>query len=86
MRGAPDTEDGTQLPSGVNLRRVAIGPRPRRPPTERPSASTYQEDENVAEASAMKMDLLTPLFQPPEAKLEEHGSPSSAALRLTIIH
>ena len=52
------------LPSGANLRRVAIETRPTRPPTERPSASTYQEDENVAEASAIKMDLLTPLFQP----------------------
>ena len=52
------------LPSGANLRRVAIEPRPTRSPTERPSASTYRDDENVAEASALKMDLLTPLFQP----------------------
>ena len=52
------------LPSVANLRRVTIEPRPTRSPTERPSASTYRDDENVAEASAMKMDLLTPLFQP----------------------
>ena len=52
------------LPSGANLRRVAIEPRPMRSPTQRPSASTYRDDENVAEASALKMDLVTPLFQP----------------------
>ena len=53
------------LPSGANLRRVAIEPRPTHSPTERPSASTYRdEDENVAEASALQMDLVTPLFQP----------------------
>ena len=53
------------LPSGANLRRVAIEPRPTRSPTERPSASTHRdEDENVAEASALQMDLVTPLFQP----------------------
>ena len=53
------------LPSGANLRRVAIEPRPTRSPTERPSASTNRdEDENVPEASALQMDLVTPLFQP----------------------
>ena len=53
------------LPSGANLRRIAIEPRTTRSPTERPSASTYRdEDENVAEASALQMDLVTPLFQP----------------------
>ena len=52
------------LPSGANLRRVAIEPRPTRSPTQRPSASTYRDDENVAEASALKMDLVTPLLQP----------------------
>ena len=53
------------LPSGANLRRVAIEPRPTRSPTERPSASTYRdEDEKVVEASALQMDLVTPLFQP----------------------
>ena len=52
------------LPSGANLRRVAIDPRPTRSPTQRPSTSTYRDDENVAEVSALKMDLVTPLFQP----------------------
>ena len=64
LNGAPDTEDGTQSgPSGANLRRVAIDPRPTRATTVRPSASTHR-DENVAEASALQMDLVTPLFQP----------------------
>ena len=49
------------LPIGANLRRVAIEPRPTRSPTDRPSASTHRdEDENVAEASALQMDLVTP--------------------------
>ena len=53
------------LPSGAILRCVAIEPRPTRSPTERPSASTHRdEDENVAEASALQIDLATPLFQP----------------------
>ena len=52
------------LPSGASLRRVAIEPRSTRSPTQRPSASSYRDDENVAEASALKMDLVTPLFQP----------------------
>ena len=51
------------LPSGANLRRVAIEPTPTRAPPERPSASTYREDDNT-EATAMKMDLVTPMFQP----------------------
>ena len=52
------------LPSGANLRRVAIDPRPTRSTTQRPCTSTYRDDENVAEASALKMDLVAPLFQP----------------------
>ena len=52
------------LPSGVNLHRVAIETRPTRSPTARPRASTHRDDENVAEASALRMDLLSPLFQP----------------------
>ena len=52
------------LPSGANLRRVTITSRPMRSPTQRPSTSTYRDEENVAEASALKMDLVTPLFQP----------------------
>ena len=58
------------IPSGANLRRVAIDPRPMRSTTQKPSASTYRDDENVAEASALKMDLVTPLFQPLRGETE----------------
>ena len=51
-------------PSGANLRRVAIEPKPTLAPTERPSASTYREEDNIAEATALKIDLVTPVFQP----------------------
>ena len=51
-------------PSGASLRRVAIEPKPTRSPTEGPSASTYREEENIAEATALKIDLVTPVFQP----------------------
>ena len=51
-------------PSGASLRRVAIEPKPTRSPTERPSASTYREEESIAEATALKIDLVTPVFQP----------------------
>ena len=51
-------------PSGANLRRVAIEPKPTCAPTERPSASSYLEEDNIAEVSALKIDLVTPVFQP----------------------
>ena len=51
-------------PSGANLRRVAIEPKPTRTPTERPSTSTFLEEDNIAEATALKIDLVTPVFQP----------------------
>ena len=51
-------------PSGANLRRVAIEPKTTRAPIERPSASTFREEETIAEATSMKMDLATPVFQP----------------------
>ena len=51
-------------PSGANLRRVAIEPKPTRTPTERPSASTFREEDNIADATALKIDLVTPVFQP----------------------
>ena len=51
-------------PSGANRRRVAIEPKPTRAPTERPSTSTYREEDNIAEATALKIDLVTPVFQP----------------------
>ena len=52
------------LPSGANLRRVAIEPPPTRAPPERPSASSYQEEDTTAKATAMNMDFVTPMFQP----------------------
>ena len=52
------------LPSGANLRRVAIEPTPTSAPPERPSVSTYRKDDTTTEATAMKMDLVTPMFQP----------------------
>ena len=51
-------------PSGANLRHVAIEPKPTREPPERPSASTYREEDNIAEATALKIYLVTPVFQP----------------------
>ena len=51
-------------PSGANLRRVAMEPKATRAPTERPSASTFREEDNIADASALKIDLVTPMFQP----------------------
>ena len=50
------------LPSGANLRRVAIERTPTSAPPERPSASSYREDDTIAEATAM--NLVTPMFQP----------------------
>ena len=63
------------LPSGANLRRVAIEPTPTRARPERPSASTYREDDTIAEATALKMDLVTLCSNHSEASLVEHGSP-----------
>ena len=49
-------------PSGANLCRVAIEPKPTRTPIDRPSASSFLEEDNVA--SALKIDLVTSVFQP----------------------
>ena len=51
-------------PSGANLRRVTIEPKATRAPIERPSASTFHEEENIGEETTMKMDLATPVLQP----------------------
>ena len=51
-------------PSGANLRRVAIEPKPTCAPKERPSAPTFREQDNITDASALKIDLVTPVFQP----------------------
>ena len=53
------------LPSGANLWRVAIDPRPMRSTTQRPSASIYRDDENVAEASALNDGLGNPSVPAP---------------------
>ena len=62
-------------PSGASTRHVAIKPKDTRSPTERPSASTYQEEENIAGATALKIDLVTPVFQPLRGETEwlEYG-------------
>ena len=51
-------------PSGCNLRRVAIEPTPTRAPPERPSASSYQEEDSIVLAMTLSTDLFTPVFQP----------------------
>ena len=51
-------------PNGCNLRRVAIQPTPTRAPPERPSASSYQEEDRIAVATTLSTDLVTPVFQP----------------------
>ena len=53
------------LPSGSSLRRrVAIQPKDQLALPEIPSASTFKEEESVADASALKIDLVTPVLQP----------------------
>ena len=52
------------LPSGCNLRRVAIQPKQQLAVSERPSASTFIEEETVVDPSTMQMALVTPAFQP----------------------
>ena len=51
------------LPSGCNLRCITVQPRHQLAVPERPSASTYNEEENV-DPSTMQMALATPVFQP----------------------
>ena len=48
------------LPSGCNLRRVAIQPKQQLAVSERPSASTFIEEETVVDPSTMQMALVTP--------------------------
>ena len=52
------------IPSGCNLRRVAVQPRNQLAVPERPSASAFSEDQNVVDPVTMQMDLATPAFQP----------------------
>ena len=51
-------------PSGCNLRRVTIEPTPTRAPPERPSESSYPEEDRIAVATTLSTDLVTPVFQP----------------------
>ena len=52
------------LPSGSNLRRVAIQPKHQLAVPERPRASTFNEEETVVDPSTLQMALVTPAFQP----------------------
>ena len=60
----PKMELSQVLPSGSNLCRVAIQPKQQLAVAERPSASTFIEDDTVADPSTMQMALVTPAFQP----------------------
>ena len=52
------------MPSGCNLRRVAIQPTNQLAVPERPSASDFSEEQSVVDPANMQMDLVTPAFQP----------------------
>ena len=52
------------MPSGCNLRRVAIQPTNQLAVPERPSASDFSEEQSVVDPATMQMDLVTPAFQP----------------------
>ena len=56
------------MPSGCNLRRVAVQPRNQLAVPERSSASTFSEDHSVVDPATMQMDLVTPAFQPYRGK------------------
>ena len=61
---APKMELSQVMPSGCNLHRVAIQPRNQIALPERPSASTFEEEQSVADPAAMKIELATPVVQP----------------------
>ena len=52
------------MPSGCNLRRVAVPPRNQLDVPDRPSASDFQEEQSVVDPADMQMALVTPAFQP----------------------
>ena len=52
------------MPSGCNLRRVAIQPKNQLAVPERPSAWDVSEEQSVVDSAAMQMDLATAVFQP----------------------
>ena len=52
------------MPSGCNLRRVAVSPSKELAVPDRPSASDFQEEQGEADPDAMQVALATPVFQP----------------------
>ena len=52
------------MPSGCNLRRVAIQPTNQLAVHERPRASDFCEEQSVVDPATMQMDLVTSAFQP----------------------
>ena len=60
----PKMELSQVMPSGCNLRRVAIQPRNQAALPERPSASAFEEEQTVVDPTTVEMDLITPAFQP----------------------
>ena len=60
----PKMELSQVMPSGCNLRRVAIQPRNQIALPERPSASTVEEEQSVVDPATMEIELATPVFQP----------------------
>ena len=52
------------MPSGCNLRHVALPPDNQLAVADRPSVSDYQEEESVIDPADMHMALATPVFQP----------------------
>ena len=60
----PKMELSQVMPSGCNLRRAAIQPRNQIALPERPSASTFEEEQQVVDPATMEIELATPVFQP----------------------
>ena len=64
----PKMELSQVMPSGCNLRRVAIQPRNQIAVPERPSASNFSEEQSVVDPATVEMELVTPVFQPYRGK------------------
>ena len=52
------------MPSGCNLRRVAVSPSNQLAVPDRPSASDFQEEQSMVDPADMQMALVTPAIQP----------------------
>ena len=52
------------MPSGCNLRRVAVSPSKELAIPDRPSASDFQEEQGEVDPADMQVALATPVFQP----------------------